>query len=253
MRSPVFDFESIVRISVQAGQAIMPYFASNLTVSLKSDNSPVTVADQAAHHVIEQALQPLGYPVVSEEGHNRDGGACYWLVDPLDGTRSFIDGSTEFTVNIAWIDQGRPVWGVVHAPALNRTWWGGVDHDSQMQSEQGVQTIQVSPSRHPLRVLASKNHSNPATQAFLEQLGQIEHIASGSSLKFCEIAQGQADLYPRLGPCCEWDTAAGEAVLMGAGGQVCDFQGQPLRYGKSDVLNPHFIASGQRDPRDYLP
>lgn len=253
MRSNKPHVERVVDIAHQAGERCMDYFQTSLAVSLKSDDSPVTLADQAAHDLIESALASQGLPVVSEEGQHSSQAERYWLVDPLDGTRSFIAGSPEFTVNIALIDQGRPVWGVVHAPALNKTWFGGVGHPSQMRVSGQSEPIRVSPPQVPLRVMASKNHSNPETQAFITGLGAVDHVAAGSSLKFCYIAQGLADVYPRLGPCCEWDTAAGEAVLIGAGGGVCDFQGNPLAYGKADVLNPHFIASGQRDPRDYLP
>lgn len=243
----------IVELSVYAGQAILEHFQTDLAVENKSDDSPVTAADLAAHCVISDGLRESGLPVVSEEGETRPPEGAYWLVDPLDGTRSFIQGTPEFTVNIALIEKGRPLWGVVHAPVSGQLWWGGPIDGSWTRDTEGTRRLSVSAPASPLRVLASRNHLNQATRDFIQNLGPVDWVSRGSSLKFCAIAQGEADLFPRLGPCCEWDTAAGEAVLMGAGGQICDFLGNPLQYGKPDVLNPHFIASGQRDPRDYLP
>lgn len=242
-----------IDLARSAGQRTLDFFQGSVEVQIKSDRSEVTEADHAAHRIIEQGLAETGIPVVSEEGSHHAGAERFWCVDPLDGTKSFIAGSPEYTVNIALIEQGRPVWGVVYAPAQERLWFGGAGQGAWMQSQGGEQPIGVSATGSPLRVLATRNHSNPQTEAFLADLGPIEHLARGSSLKFCAIAQGEADLYPRLGPCCEWDTAAGEAILIGAGGAVCDFDGQPLRYGKPDVLNPWFIASGQASPSDYLP
>ena len=137
------------------------------------------------------------------------------------------------------------------SPRGGLVWWTGGWQLAKSARANPKDTVHTAP--RTLGVLASRNHLNDATQNFIETLGAVERVQRGSSLKFCAIAEGQADLYPRLGPCCEWDTAAGEAVLIGAGGSICDFQGRPLAYGKADVLNPHFLASGQTDPRHYLP
>ena len=252
------QYAQVIDLAKKAGQVILEHFGQPVGVQQKADNSPVTAADLAADRCITQGLVGLfgeHTRIVSEESNH--GGANpngqdsdeFWLIDPLDGTKSFIAGSAEFTVNIALIRQGRPIWGVIDAPALGKTWWGGL----QQGAFEDAQAVNAVAPASPLRVLASKNHLTPATQQFLNGLESHQKVQSGSSLKFCEIASGRADLYPRMGPCCEWDTGAGEAILIGAGGSVCDLQGQPLRYGKADTLNPFFIASGQADPRDYLP
>lgn len=230
----------------------MPFFKQPMKVSAKDDDSPVTAADMAADECIRMGLiKRFGtdISVVSEESRHGVDSDGFWLVDPLDGTRSFIAGSPEFTVNIAWIQNQRPQWGVIYAPALNQTWWGGPGYGAFADGR----PIRAVTPQTPLRVVASKNHLTPQTADYLQRLPNHRPIHSGSSLKFCELAMGRADLYPRLGPCCEWDTAAGEAILIGAGGRICDFAGQLLRYGKPDPLNPWFLASGQADPRDYLP
>lgn len=219
----------------------------------KADGSPLTQADLAAHQVIAQALARLtpGIPVVSEEDgasqvHRQHQGR-FWLVDPLDGTKEFLARNGEFTVNIALIEDGHPVLGVVVAPALGLTYWGATGLGAFRQSSQETEAIRVTSeqkrSGRTLRVLASKSHMDPETQAFLNRLGPHELMHAGSSLKFCRIAEGSADLYPRLSPTCEWDTAAGQAVLEAAGGCVLKLDGTPVRYGKPDVLNPHFVAA----------
>lgn len=243
---PLTQIQNLVS---DAGRVCMAFFESH-RVTTKADGSPVTEADLAAHEIL---LGLPDFPVVSEEGDHTPPSGPYWLVDPLDGTRSFVEGQPDFTVNVALIESGAPVWGMVSAPAFETTWWGGQGRGAVVQRGGQAAAIRVSPTASPLRVLCSKNHLNGPTQGFIDGLGPVARVQRGSSLKFCAIAEGEADLYPRLGPCCEWDTAAGQAVLEGAGGQVVDFAGQRLRYGKADVLNPHFLASGQADPRDYLP
>lgn len=246
------DYARVIQIARQAGACILPFFRNDPDVLTKADSSPLTQADLAADRCIVNGLKQLlgdDTSIVSEESTHGPTAEVFWLVDPLDGTKSFVAGSCEFTVNIALIRHGRPVWGVIFAPALDQCWWGGPGLGAFYEG----QPIHVQPCQQPLRVLASKNHLNADTRAYLERLPEHVPVHSGSSLKFCTIALGQADLYPRLGPCCEWDTGAGEAILMGAGGSICDLQGQELVYGKSDPLNPHFIASGQTDPRHYLP
>lgn len=238
-----------------AGDAIMNVYCETgkpVSVQIKEDQSPVTVADLAAHQVLTEQLRILTpeLPVVSEEDaasvqtrlqHQR-----YWLIDPLDGTREYLSRNGEFTVNLALIDNHETVWGCVHAPALELTFWGG-RHTGAFRRAQGqTSAVQVGPSAqsHAIcRIIASKSHMDSQTQAFIEGLGPSSLVQSGSSLKFCRIAEGEADIYPRLGPTCEWDTAAAQAILEAAGGFVHDLQGQSLRYGKSDILNPYFIAS----------
>lgn len=255
---------TVIEIARQAGQAVMTvYRADDFEVMLKSDQSPLTQADLAAHHCIVEGLRrlPQSYPVVSEEdaaSHIGSHGDRYWLIDPLDGTREFVARSDEFTVNIALIDHGQPVLGVVFAPALDLLYCGAVGEvlagegavriqDGQVTHLQ-LQAPAVRPS--PCRVVASKNHLNQATRAFIEQLGDTVLVQAGSSLKICRVAEGEADIYPRLGPTSEWDTAAAHAVLKAAGGVLVDTQLQPLRYGKTDsagqaeILNPSFIAAG---------
>jgi 3'(2'), 5'-bisphosphate nucleotidase len=175
-------------------------------------------------------------------------------VDPLDGTKEYIAGRAEFTVNIALIEEGRPVVGVVAAPALGFVYAGVPGAGAWRDSGYGPQKIEVSPlsSDSPLRVVASRSHFDAATQAYLAKLGPHLFLHAGSSLKFCRVAEGAADLYPRLSPTCEWDTAAAQAVLEGAGGQVACMDGSPLRYGKPAPLNPPFIAIGKGVPHDHL-
>ncbi|WP_193853019.1 3'(2'),5'-bisphosphate nucleotidase CysQ [Orrella marina] len=235
-----------------------------MDVRSKSDNSPVTLADLAANRMIVQGLRAMtpDIPVVSEELPESEALRCsaiqFWLVDPLDGTREFVSGGDDFTVNIALIDHGVPVWGVVYAPVIDLMYWGGIQTGSFRQK--GGKTISLRvrslAKRHSagqvLRVVASKSHLNSATRIFLEKLGDgVELLQAGSSLKFCLIAQADADLYPRLGDTCEWDTAAAQAVLEGAGGVVCDLAGNRLVYGKPVVLNPHFIAAASH-PQHWL-
>jgi 3'(2'), 5'-bisphosphate nucleotidase len=245
-------FAPLLPIARQAGEAIMAIYRSEHTdVALKSDQSPLTAADTAAHRVLAQALGtlPLGCPVVSEEDEgsqaDRTRLARFWLIDPLDGTKEFIARNGEFTVNIALIENHRSVLGVVYAPAIDCMYWGGAGLGAFKMQGADSQAIAVAAGHDAgvCRVVASKSHLNADTQSFIDRLGQVQLVQAGSSLKFCRLAEGAADVYPRLAPTCEWDTAAAQAVLEGAGGAVVDLQGQPLRYGKADVLNPSFIAT----------
>ena len=221
----------------------------------KADQSPLTAADLAAHHAIVEALQVLTDPpiaIVSEEDsasqQYRTSCAQFWLIDPLDGTKEFIAKNGEFTVNIALIDQGKAVLGVVYAPAIDAMYWGGAGLGAYRQFGEQLDPIRVTGAAPaaPCRVVASKSHLNAETEQFIAGLGPSDLVQAGSSLKFCRIAEGAADIYPRMAPTCEWDTAAAQAVLEGAGGVVLDLRGDPLRYAKPDVLNPSFIAA--RDP-----
>jgi 3'(2'), 5'-bisphosphate nucleotidase len=246
----------LCQLAKDAGHAIMRIYTEStdddLLVAHKSDDSPLTLADLAAHHVIVDGLARLTpeIPVVSEEDsasltHRKPNGR-FWLIDPLDGTKEFLARNGEFTVNMALIEDGETVWGVVYVPALRQLFWGGKAFGSFRWAESGIVSLTVSEpveTGQPFRVVASKSHLNAETSAFIEKLGFVELIQAGSSLKFCRIAEGSADIYPRLAPTCEWDTAAAQAVLEGAGGQVYDTHGNRLLYGKTDLLNPSFVAA----------
>ena len=245
-------FTHLMPIARQAGDAIMAIYNSRQSgVREKADQSPVTEADLAAHVVLAKALGSLLpiYPVVSEEDENslvyRHNVGIFWLIDPLDGTKEFIARNGEFTVNIALIEHGRSVLGVVYAPAIDCMYWGGAGLGAFRMTATETQSIKVSAAEPDdgFRVVASKSHLNAETQTFIDRLGSVSLVQAGSSLKFCRVAEGMADLYPRLAPTCEWDTAAAQAVLEGAGGVVVDPDGNPLRYGKPEVLNPSFIAA----------
>ena len=241
------------QLAHKAGEAIMAIYQTNSRGRLldKSDQSPVTLADQQAHQCLITGLSCLfpEYAIVSEEdavSHARPIFKPFWLIDPLDGTKEFLSGNKEFTVNLALVHEGFPVWGLVYAPALELMYWGGLGHGAYCQKLEQITSLpKVTDSRFSgnYRIMASKSHLNDETQAWINQWGPTELVQAGSSLKFCRIADGTADLYPRLAPTCEWDTAAAQAVLEGAGGHVFDLQGQRLMYGKEDVLNPSFIAS----------
>lgn len=239
-----------------AGVAIMKVYESGFTVDLKSDNSPVTEADTAAEAIILRALRRLtpDIPIVAEEqvaahGTPTDTGDRFWLVDPLDGTREFLTHNDEFTVNIALVENRRPVLGVVHTPAKHLTYTGGIGLGAT-RSGNGV-TASIAIRRPPaegLTVVASRRHGSAAElDRFLAGRTVAERINCGSSLKFCLVASGEADIYPRFGPTMEWDTAAGHAVLAAAGGRITTEDGAELLYRKPDFLNPNFIAWGNLD------
>ena len=238
-------------IARAAGDAILAIYRQPFAVEFKQDESPLTAADQGAHEVIVQALARLtpDIPVLSEESdaetmQARLGWSRYWLVDPLDGTKEFVSRNGEFTVNIALIDHGRPVWGLVYAPVLDRLWYGGKGIGAWRVADGKHEAIQTRPhgDGEAWRVVGSRNHLSQETLDYLAPFGEIELVSMGSSLKFCIIAEGGAELYPRLAPTCEWDTAAAQAVLEGAGGSVTQLDGTALAYNKPDILNPWFVA-----------
>ena len=248
----------IGRLAETAGRAIMPHYQKpDLAVATKSDGSPVSTADHAAEAVILKALHRLTehIPVVSEEAAESGhvpvvGNAPFWLVDPLDGTKEFIAQRDQFTVNIALVVDRQPVLGVVHAPALNETYLGLAGTGAWRRGRLGEAPITVrKPPARGLTAIASRSHGNNVhLQGYLDRFHIHDRQQVGSSLKFCEIAAGSADLYPRFGHTCEWDTAAGQAVLAAAGGRVETEGGSILRYGKSDFINPVFIAFGGLPP-----
>lgn len=249
----ISELEPIARA---AGDIIMAIYSQPFTVEYKGDESPLTAADKGAHEVIVQALAGLtpDIPVLSEESGPevmglRHGWSRYWLVDPLDGTKEFVSRNGEFTVNIALIEDGKPLWGLVYAPVLNRLWYGGKGMGAWRVADGKREAIQTLPHQEgaPWRVVGSRNHLSRETLDYLARFGDIERgeielVSMGSSLKFCIIAEGGAELYPRLAPTCEWDTAAAQAVLEGAGGSVTRLDGSPLAYNKPDILNPWFVA-----------
>jgi len=249
--------EGVIAIARTAADRILEVYDSEFAVSQKDDRSPLTAADLAAHHAIVDGLAKLtpDVPVLSEESahevatEERHGWHRLWVVDPLDGTREFIKRNGEVTVNIALVEDGVATFGVVLAPVTGVTWHGGAAFGACRRSDEGERELRVrDPATAPLRVAASRSHRDARTEAFLAAMGEIEPIGLGSSLKFCLVAEGGLDVYPRFGPTSEWDTAAAQAVLEGAGGQVLDPQGRPFRYNQRDtILNGEFIALGDPD------
>lgn len=249
--------DAVRSIAKKAGDEILDVYRSvDIAATQKKDNSPLTQADLRAHRVIVAALSALtpDIPVFSEEAADipysvRSTWQRYWLVDPLDGTKEFISRNGEFTVNIALIENGVPTLGVVHVPVRDVTYWGTAQSGAWRVNADGrAERIQVRASvGSPVRVVGSKSHGGDSLNAFLSRLGPHELLPVGSSLKFCMVAEGAADVYPRLGPTSEWDTAAAQAVVTAAGGHVVTTDGSPLTYNaKEDILNPHFIVYGDR-------
>lgn len=248
----------VVKLAHRAGEAILPFWRADVAVANKADDSPVTAADLAAHRIIADGLLALApqIPVLSEEDCDislaeRQSWSRWWLVDPLDGTKEFIAGSEEFTVNIALIENGEVVFGVVSMPTNGRCYFGGRQLGAwRAEAGEAAQPIQVRtapPGDGRFTVVASRRHSSPEQEALLAGLGaavgdlQLANI--GSSLKFCLLAEGSADCYPRLAPTSQWDTAAAQGVVEGAGGEVIGLDGQPFRYpARESLLNPFFLA-----------
>ncbi len=244
----------VARLAEAAGQVILQiYQQEEVQVSTKADHSPLTEADLASHRIILQGLQELtpGIPVLSEEASGipysqRQQWRRFWLVDPLDGTREFLQRNGQFTVNIALVEEGIPILGVVHAPALALTYTAAQD----LGAYRGETPIHTCPyTGGSLKVVASRSHLNPETKRFLNRLqsryGPLEVNSLGSSLKFCLVAEGSAHLYPRFGPTMEWDTAAAHCVVEQAGGRVTHLKGDPLRYNKPNLENPPFVVAAQ--------
>jgi len=253
--------DAACEIAREAGRAILDvYGRDDFAVSRKSDNSPLTEADQVAHGIISGALAKLdaSLPILSEESAPADHAERrkwhrYWLVDPLDGTKEFLKRNGEFTVNIALVAEHRSVLGAVYAPVLDRMYLGHVAHGAwRCDAANAPKPIAVRDAGSPLRVVGSRSHPSPELAAYLARLPPHEITDMGSSLKICLVAEGAADIYPRLGPTSEWDTAAAQAILESAGGRMIDLAGRPLRYNSKDgLLNPHFLAFGDQR-RDWL-
>lgn len=253
------DLAALARLAIRAGGEILAVAATGIEVATKQDASPVTLADQRAEAVILEGLAAI-FPkvaIVAEEEAAAgrlpsDLGRCFLLVDPLDGTREFISGNGEYTVNVALVEDGRPNLGVVHSPALKEIHVGrvGVGAAKGVIADDGTIAWTSICTREgdidAPAVLASRSHAGAETEALLARLPGASRIAAGSSLKFCRVAEGAADIYPRLGRTMQWDIAAGEAVLVAAGGRVVGLDGCPLVYGAGDgaFANAHFIAAG---------
>jgi len=247
---------AVIELVREAGAATLPFWRADVTVNQKADASPVTAADLAAHHILNDGLLDLApdIPVLSEEAADialseRGKWSRWWLVDPLDGTKEFIAGSEEFTVNVALIEQGRVVFGVVGIPATGQCYYGGAGLGAWRADAAGVSekiSVRLAPPE-AFTLVASRRHSSPAQEALLtglsERFGDLQLASVGSSLKFCLLAEGNADCYPRLAPTSQWDTAAAQGVLEGAGGEVLTLKGEALTYeARESLLNPYFLA-----------
>ncbi len=276
MEFPVLNLKTAIDAALRAGGAIMEIYKRDFEIEFKADKSPLTEADKAAHYIIVDALEDTGIPVLSEESkavpfEERKDWTKYWLVDPLDGTKEFIKKNGEFTVNIALIENGRPVMGVVYAPVLQTVYYGLKTEGGGQRTASGawktmdctdktvdeVLSSSVSlplssalrPPSSSIRVVASRSHCSDETKAFiaeLEKKGRVELVSSGSSLKLCLVAEGSADIYPRIAPTMEWDTAAAQAVVEVSGATVVQYgTGEALAYNKENLLNPYFVVKGQ--------
>lgn len=253
--------EQLVEISRRAGDAILEWYDGDMGITQKADDSPLTKADLASHKLINAELTRLwpDIAVLSEESADipwktRKQWRQYWLVDPLDGTKEFINRNGEFTVNIALIDDHRPVMGVVYVPVTDVCYFGARNLGAWRQhGTMKATAIHVrQPAAEPAIIVGSRSHANPELASQLNQLGPHELTSMGSSLKFCRVAEGLADFYPRLGPTCEWDTGAAQALVEAAGGQVVKIDGSPLAYNsKETYLNPHFFVLGDPE-REWL-
>lgn len=259
------DLMRLAELALRAGEVILDVYATDFSVAAKADASPVTEADSGAEAVILEGLKAIApdIPVIAEEevaaGRVPQVGAKFFLVDPLDGTKEFLARNGEFTVNIALIEDGVPVMGVVHAPALGTLYGGAPGGAFKARVEAGalsdIEPIAVRAAPASIVAVGSRSHGSSETTEWLARFGSVSFASAGSSLKFCLVAEGAADIYPRLGRTMEWDTAAGDAVLRAAGGIVTTLDGTPLAYGKSvqpadaPYANPHFIAFGDRQLR----
>jgi 3'(2'), 5'-bisphosphate nucleotidase len=246
--------QRVEAIAHEAGAAIMGIYARDFSVQEKEDKSPLTEADIAAHTIISRRLSELSplLPLLSEEDvegfAGPDQAGRYWLVDPLDGTKEFVKRNGEFTVNIALIEKGRPVLGVVFAPVLDTTYLAAQGVGAFKQIGEGERE-QIGVAEHDAgtcwKVVGSRSHAGDTLGEVLKRLGEHEMLPMGSSLKFCMVAEGSADVYPRLGPTSLWDTAAAQCVVEQAGGRVVKLTGEPLGYGDvSEILNPFFVVHG---------
>ena len=247
---------STIEIAKEAGEAISQIYNSDFDYQIKKDLSPITAADRLSHKIITERLKILTpkIPILSEENCDipfkvRAQWADYWLVDPLDGTKEFINNNGEFTVNIALISNNTPILGIIHIPITHETYWGSINKGSfYLNENDDVVSISVSNNhQNPIRIVASRSHPSEMLNDLLDKIIDYEIIKIGSSIKFCHIASGQADCYPRFGPTSEWDTAAGEAIVRYASGHMVTLNGNLMNYNaKEDYLNPNFIVSSDK-------
>ena len=252
------SISNLIEISMIAGKAIMDIYETDFDCSQKKDRSPVTLADIESHKIISESLAKLTpkIPVLSEESskvdfNNRVHWSDYWLVDPLDGTKEFIKKNGEFTTNIALMRDKRPIFGIIHAPVLNETYWGSKEtgaHFLNGNIESNSKQIMVSsPNESKIKLVTSRSHPSPDLKSILSKLGSYDLVEIGSSLKFCKIAKGEADCYLRLGPTSEWDTAAGEAIAESAGALIFDLKSNLIEYNKIEsYLNPSFFVASNK-------
>ena len=243
-----FEFvDQIIPCLEQCAEKIMEIYGNfNNDIQIKDDNSPLTQADIASHDIINECLKSFGYPIISEESQNiYTKSSKYWLVDPLDGTKEFINKNEEFTINIALIENRYPLEGYVYSPTTKTLYLGGLDKKSYKVQNSIIEQIQTVKTADPIRIVVSRSHLNEETQKYISQFTKHELLQSGSSIKFCMVAEGKADIYPRFAPTSEWDTGAAQAVVEGAGGLVLDKNGKRMIYQKDNILNPHFIVKGQ--------
>ena len=245
---------SVVSLAIKAGARILDFYRYGYDVQEKSDQTPLTQADIAAHEIIEEGLRELtpDIPILSEEGkkipfETRKQWQLYWLVDPLDGTREFIRRNDEFTVNIALIENGKPIMGLVHAPELEQCYFAarGLGAYKKANDKKPKRIMVKSKCRTPVIVAGSRSFPSEAFNRFVANIGEVEMLSMGSALKSCLVAEGTADIYARLGPTSEWDTAAAQCIVEEAGGMLTDTNMQPLCYNTKDsLLNPHFFVFG---------
>ena len=268
--------QTLIKVALEAGRAILDIYATGFSVSYKDDHSPLTLADRRSNEIITSRLSATPFnqfPILSEEGRNipykeRRNWDCFWLVDPLDGTKEFIRRNGEFTVNIALIKRNRPVAGVIYIPVKDIFYFAAEGSGAYRLTDSEIVNHELSleellnksdrlpipykqsteaDNRSPVKIIASRSHLSPETEDFIRKTkdrhGEVEIISSGSSLKFCLIAEGAADIYPRFGPTMEWDTAAGQCIVEEAGGKVLHSETlEPLEYNKEDLLNPWFLV-----------
>lgn len=248
-----FDVNDIVRIAQQAGDVILDFYHQKIDVEFKADESPITQADKAAHSIIDRQLRQLTpeINILSEEGEQYDWAerqtwTRFWLVDPLDGTKEFIKRNGEFTVNIALIEDGYPSISVVHAPVLRKTWLAD-GKTAWLETIQGREVIKTKNAKLPT-IVCSRSHESPDLQSYLKQFPAYQILNVGSSLKFCLVAEGQAQCYPRLNPTMMWDTAAGQGIVESAGGSVLTDSTQRLNYYRDEIRNPAFFCGFEFNP-----
>ena len=245
--------EQLIGISKEAGKAILEVYNSDFDYQVKEDSSPLTKADTLSNNIICKGLQRITpeIPILSEENSNipfgiRTSWEHYWLVDPLDGTKEFIKKNGEFTTNIALIRDQKPIFGLIHLPVKKHTYWGCEDKGSFfLDRTNNIRKINVSTNNDdPIRIAASRSHPSEELTDLLDKIKNYKLLEVGSSLKFCLIASGEADIYPRFGPTSEWDTAAGEAIARFAGGSIVDFENNNIIYNKGEnLINPYFLVA----------